>query len=164
MNPGHGLFDGLGQVLREVRGDRGLTQGELARRSGIAAREVRAFERGREAPSLESLGKLLDGLGAGVWELGHGLEQARRLAAGGPEPPEELRRITRDMTEGLWRILRINWRRPSDGPVSSEPSAEFRALAAEASEALAELLWAETAPEVREVHRAREGGAGVTSA
>ncbi|MCB9796687.1 MAG: helix-turn-helix transcriptional regulator [Alphaproteobacteria bacterium] len=59
----------LGERLRWLRGERGLSQGELAQRCGVQVAEVSKWERGRRGPSLEGLVKLADGLGVSLPEL-----------------------------------------------------------------------------------------------
>jgi transcriptional regulator with XRE-family HTH domain len=55
-----------GQTLRELRHRAGLTQAEVARRVGIPATVVSAYECGRRQPSLETAGRLIDAMGFDV--------------------------------------------------------------------------------------------------
>ncbi len=52
--------------LRALREMRGLTQGELGKRAGIAAASVSHFETGQRVPSLDSIVKLSDALEVSV--------------------------------------------------------------------------------------------------
>src|SRR4051812_9371952 len=52
----------LRERLRAFREMRGLTQGELGTRAGMAAASVSHFETGQRVPSLDSLLKLADAL------------------------------------------------------------------------------------------------------
>src|SRR3954467_9316055 len=52
--------------LRAFREMRGLTQGELGTRAGIAAASISHFETGQRVPSLDSLVKLADALEVSV--------------------------------------------------------------------------------------------------
>jgi len=55
-----------GQTLRELRHRAGLTQAEVARRVGIPATVLSAYECGRRQPSLETAGRLIDAMGFAV--------------------------------------------------------------------------------------------------
>jgi len=50
-------------MLRDARGRAGLTQTELARRAGTSQATISAYEHGRKAPSVETLGRLLAATG-----------------------------------------------------------------------------------------------------
>jgi DNA-binding XRE family transcriptional regulator len=66
MEPDDGLaFDGkrLGARLRELRKAAGLTQAELARRTGIHRPNIARVEAGRHTPSLETLARLAAAIG-----------------------------------------------------------------------------------------------------
>lgn len=54
--------DRIGERLREVREAFGLSQRELARRSGVANATISLVEQNRVSPSLSSLKKILDGV------------------------------------------------------------------------------------------------------
>jgi transcriptional regulator with XRE-family HTH domain len=51
------------EALHEARGRAGLTQTELARRAGTSQATISAYEHGRKAPSVETLGRLLAAAG-----------------------------------------------------------------------------------------------------
>jgi transcriptional regulator with XRE-family HTH domain len=51
-------------ALRDARLRAGLTQTELARRAGTSQATISAYEHGRKAPSVETLGRLLAAAGA----------------------------------------------------------------------------------------------------
>ncbi len=55
-----------GQTLRELRHRAGLTQVEVARRVGIPATVLSAYECGRRQPSVETAGRLIDAMGFDV--------------------------------------------------------------------------------------------------
>lgn len=71
------MFDELGRILAELRKEAGLTQQELADRSGISAAMISGYEQGKNDPKLATLGKLLNGLGVGIEELGRRLREVR---------------------------------------------------------------------------------------
>lgn len=52
----------LGERLKGMRVDRGLSQRELAKKSGIANTTISLIEKGKMSPSLSSIKKILDGL------------------------------------------------------------------------------------------------------
>lgn len=56
------LKDVLATNLRLVRHEKGLTQEELADRTGLSARYVGSIERARVSPSVTVLGKLAEAL------------------------------------------------------------------------------------------------------
>ena len=62
---GAGAVDGarLGARLRELRLAAGLTQAELARRTGIHRPNIARVEAGRHTPSLETLARLASAIG-----------------------------------------------------------------------------------------------------
>ncbi len=59
-----GMFAELGTTLRLLREAAGLTQGELARRTGMGKSQLSKYENGKELPKLESLERLLEVLDA----------------------------------------------------------------------------------------------------
>lgn len=70
---------GLGRRLRDLRDAKGLTQKQLADRTGLSAIFIRKLEAGERLPSLPVLEQIAAALGARVsLEL-----RPRRLARGG---------------------------------------------------------------------------------
>jgi transcriptional regulator with XRE-family HTH domain len=57
-----GHAQSFGRYIRQLREERGLTQGELATRAGLAVDSVRRIERGQLSPSLKSVAKLAAGM------------------------------------------------------------------------------------------------------
>ncbi|GAB5547469.1 MAG: hypothetical protein SangKO_072290 [Sandaracinaceae bacterium] len=53
----------LGQRIRELRLAAGLTQAELARRTGIHRPNIARVEAGRHTPSLETIARLANAIG-----------------------------------------------------------------------------------------------------
>ena len=64
----------FGEYIRALREDRGLTQSELALRSGVAVDSVRRIERGQLSPSLRSVAKLAEGMDVSLHSLFGGYE------------------------------------------------------------------------------------------
>lgn len=54
-----GMFAELGGTLRALRESKGLSLGELARRTGMGKSQLSRYEGGKELPKLGSLEKLL---------------------------------------------------------------------------------------------------------
>lgn len=52
----------IGEILRKRRHDRGMSQGELARRVGVTAASICYYESGRRTPSLTTLLRLKSAL------------------------------------------------------------------------------------------------------
>jgi transcriptional regulator with XRE-family HTH domain len=63
------LREKFGQKVRWLRGERGLTQEQLAERAGISVDFLSLIERGKSSPSFENLEELADALEASVAEL-----------------------------------------------------------------------------------------------
>jgi transcriptional regulator with XRE-family HTH domain len=55
-----------GETLREVRHHAGLSQNELARRSGVASTLISAYENGRRVPSGDALIRLIEACGGSI--------------------------------------------------------------------------------------------------
>jgi len=71
----------FGQVLREVRRERGITQEDLAFESGYHPTYIGQLERGRKSPSLRTIMSLAAVLGS------RGSEMLLRVEAVLAEPP-----------------------------------------------------------------------------
>jgi transcriptional regulator with XRE-family HTH domain len=68
-----------GLLLREVRQRAGLSQNELARRSGVAATLISTYENGRRVPSGDTLIKLVEACGGSI-DVTTTVERARDAA------------------------------------------------------------------------------------
>ena len=79
--------DLFGQVLREVRKTRGLSQEELAFESGYHPTYIGQLERGKKSPSLRAIMRLAKALGAPGSEL---LQRLEALEAS--EPPSRAKK------------------------------------------------------------------------
>lgn len=73
-------FEHLGLTLTVLRLYRGLSQGELAERSGIRSNQISRYETGQVLPQLQQLGRILDGLSVDLAELLLALDAVSRLA------------------------------------------------------------------------------------
>jgi transcriptional regulator with XRE-family HTH domain len=69
---------GFGAAVRQERSALGISQGELAKRSGLHRTYVSDLERGARNPSIESIEKLAQALDVSVAKL---FEQAGRGAS-----------------------------------------------------------------------------------
>jgi transcriptional regulator with XRE-family HTH domain len=63
MNSTYSEPAAFGRRLRELRAERGISQDQLARRTGIDSTAVGRFERGAREPRLRSILRLATGLG-----------------------------------------------------------------------------------------------------
>lgn len=59
----------VGEAIRRIREEKGLSQEELANRAGIHRTYVGGVERGERNPTVESLKKIADGLGVEPEEI-----------------------------------------------------------------------------------------------
>jgi transcriptional regulator with XRE-family HTH domain len=76
----------FGARLRELRTAAGLTQRELAKRSGTSSAAISNFEAGNNAPTLGTLVRLADALGRDVTELVKGVSRTtRRISKPSPD-------------------------------------------------------------------------------
>jgi transcriptional regulator with XRE-family HTH domain len=69
----------FGARLRELRTAAGLTQRELAKRSGTSSAAISNFEAGNNAPSLGTLVRLADALECNTSDLLKDLDRRRRV-------------------------------------------------------------------------------------
>ena len=64
------MIETLAQRLRRLRQEIGLSQEEVARRSGVPVSTLRALEHGRRlSPTLDTAGRLADALGIRLDDL-----------------------------------------------------------------------------------------------
>jgi transcriptional regulator with XRE-family HTH domain len=63
------LRETFGNRVRLLRGERGLTQEQLAERASISVDFLSLIERGKSSPSFENLDELADALGVTVAQL-----------------------------------------------------------------------------------------------
>src|ERR687885_1687210 len=68
----------LGERVRALRRERGLTLEELAQRSGVSRAMISKLERGEKNPTLVVAAKVAEGLGVGLSRL-VGVEERRRV-------------------------------------------------------------------------------------
>jgi len=68
----------LGPALRTLRERRLWKQNELARRAGVTRAMVSAYEKGTRLPSLRTLSRLLEALGADLRHLDSALNDDQR--------------------------------------------------------------------------------------
>lgn len=86
-------------LIREARQRAGISQAELARRSGVPRTNVNAYERGRREPGVEILDRLLEAAGL-------------RLAAVRPPRYPDPRAAGRDLEDLLGLVDAIEVERP----------------------------------------------------
>lgn len=61
--------EAMGLVIREIRRKRRLTQAELARRTGLSARQINNIESGNRPPYVDEVFLLADALEMQAWVL-----------------------------------------------------------------------------------------------
>lgn len=88
----------LGRILREARGQAGVSQRRLALRTGIAAPALSRIENGHESPSFERFATCLEALGfEPAVELrqlaGSEADPAHLVAEAGGTPAQRLERL-----------------------------------------------------------------------
>jgi len=129
------VFEGLGKALRWLREKQGKRQYELAKDARVTKAMLSAYETGKQRPSLETLEKILDGLGADLGALGDALDLVNERPRSTPPPvaresdvdvrallgvdflPREEEEALGQMVEGFHRFLRYLHRtRTGEGP------------------------------------------------
>ena len=70
-------FNDLGPALRRLREVAGLTQVQVAERSGIAQNRLSRYENGRQLPDVPTMDRLLGCYGVDVEGLGRALKEVR---------------------------------------------------------------------------------------
>ncbi|MCB9794752.1 MAG: helix-turn-helix transcriptional regulator, partial [Alphaproteobacteria bacterium] len=94
--------------IRWLRGERGLSQGDLAARCGVHVAELSKWERGKRGPSLEGLVKLADGLELTLSELLDVQDRSpstelERVVGALRDQPEPVQRLARRLVQALTR-------------------------------------------------------------
>lgn len=90
----------LGERVRSLRRERGLTLDGLAARSGVSRAMISKLERGEKSPTLVVAAKVAEGLGVGLPQL-VGAEEKRRVVV----VRRGDRRVVRDPNTGFERQL-----------------------------------------------------------
>jgi len=67
----------IGQVIRSYRGDRGLSQGDIERRTGLLRCYLSRVENGHTVPSLETLAKIAEAMEINLVEFFPGADSAQ---------------------------------------------------------------------------------------
>jgi transcriptional regulator with XRE-family HTH domain len=66
----------LGRAVQAIRAERGISQVQLAERTGLMQSWISHIEHGRRNPTWSNIGRLADGLGVTVAELAGRAEDA----------------------------------------------------------------------------------------
>lgn len=69
MSVGNRKINGFGKAVRDARTAAGLSQEELAHRSGLDRSYIGGVERGERNPTLSVIEKIAEGLGVSLAEL-----------------------------------------------------------------------------------------------
>lgn len=75
----HDVLDRFPESLLACRTRAGMTQAQLAGKSGITQKTISRWERGETSPSLKHLYVLSDALDCSVWELVEPVNQHRAV-------------------------------------------------------------------------------------
>src|SRR3982751_419050 len=67
----------IGQVIRSYRGQRGLSQGDIERRTGLLRCYLSRVENGHTVPSLETLAKIAEAMDISLADFFPGTETPR---------------------------------------------------------------------------------------
>jgi len=67
----------IGEVIRTYRGQRGLSQGDIERRTGLLRCYLSRVENGHTVPSLETLAKIAEAMDISLADFFPGTETAR---------------------------------------------------------------------------------------
>lgn len=78
---------GFGAHMQALRKAAGLSQIQLANRSGLPIDNVRNWEQGRATPRIDSAAKLAAALGVSLDELAKGVSEGSEEEQAEPEPP-----------------------------------------------------------------------------
>jgi transcriptional regulator with XRE-family HTH domain len=88
----------IGEAIKEMRTDRGLSQKELAERAGISATAVCNIEKGHSFPSKETIKAICDAIGIPVsWLLFSSITEE--------DVPEEKRAIFNALREPMMKVF-----------------------------------------------------------
>jgi transcriptional regulator with XRE-family HTH domain len=88
-----GLFDDAGRALRRLREEKGLLQKEVSERSGVTKGMLSRIENDKADTTLGTLGRILEGMDAGIEDFSRVLKTVQRGEES--KPPEELARPSR---------------------------------------------------------------------
>lgn len=87
--------------LIDLRTARGWSQEELGAKAGLSYKFIGEVERSQKSPSLDSLGRIADGLGVDILELFWSEDSARPY----PELPADQLAVVREAVASLERVL-----------------------------------------------------------
>lgn len=93
--------------LKEIREERGLSQADLAEKSGLQTSAISHFETGRRSPSFDNLKRLADALGSSIDAL---LDRKLETTAAGPLAEQVFRdfaKMTSSDQESLAKMAAI---------------------------------------------------------
>ncbi|HVG10107.1 MAG TPA: helix-turn-helix transcriptional regulator [Thermoanaerobaculia bacterium] len=112
MQPRLNVYNGLGLALRRLREKTaGLTQIEVAARSGIAQSRLSRYENGRKLPDLITLDRLLSCYGVDSEGLGRAVKEAQGAVPVPASDPELMARVREALAE-------LGYSKPSSPPDS----------------------------------------------
>ena len=130
-----------GENIRAARRKAGLTQSQLAARSGVAAISIHQYEKGKRVPRLEQIYKIADALGIPYYELldyeAYGnLKKAReeidalkgKLEAAAGEEREELEALLAEKEMACERLaasIALRQGAPEDSPAPLPPEGKI---------------------------------------
>jgi len=117
----------IGEVIRTYRGDRGLSQGDIEKRTGLLRCYLSRVENGHTVPSLETLAKIAEAMEISLADFFPGLDtpqnrETRRIM-GELSPDEirflaEIRRYSNTLSEDDKKLVLAMIRKMAETPPS----------------------------------------------
>jgi transcriptional regulator with XRE-family HTH domain len=129
----------IGEVIRTYRGDRGLSQGDIEKRTGLLRCYLSRVENGHTVPSLETLAKIAEAMEISLADFFPGLDTPQdremRRILGELSPDEirflgEIRRYSNTLSEEDKKLVLAMIRKMAEPlPPSRKAAAQPRRIA-----------------------------------
>lgn len=125
----------IGEVIRSYRGDRGLSQGDIEKRTGLLRCYLSRVENGHTVPSLETLAKIAEAMEISLADFFPGLdtpqERETRRILGELSQDEvhflaEIRRYSSTLSENDKKLVLAMIRKMAETPQPVRKPAAFK--------------------------------------